>query len=547
MASHPGPQGRGIWRRGLVPCAVAAALAAVTAAGSAVSPAAAAPRPGPGGEWTVYHHDLAGRGVAGPVGKVHTDRRAWTSPALDGDLYGEPLIWSGRVYVATENNTFYALSAVTGKVVWKRHVAPAVPAGRLPCGNISPTVGITGTPVIDPARREIFAVADELRNGKPAHVLVGLDAVTGAPRMSVDVDPSGDVTAALLQRTGLTLAGGRVVFGFGGNFGDCSLYHGRVVSVPEGGGRPAFFTVDARPGQREGAVWMGGGAPAVDRAGHVWVTSGNGSVTSARQPYDHSDAVLELTPAMRLLQFFAPRSWAADNAADQDFSGVPALLPGGQVIAAGKAPTAWLLDGRHLGGIGGQKAALRRVCSSNVDGGNAVSGRVVFLPCLSGIVAIRATASPPALHRVWSTGTGGGPPILAAGLVWTIGFNGVLYGLDPAHGAIRQRATIGRPANHFPTPSVGEGLLLAANARHVVAFPVTGRRVPAADAGPASGGPASGASAGSEGTAGPGARGGGASPPGASGSAAGPVLIAVAAAVLVLGLGGGVYLRRRRA
>jgi polyvinyl alcohol dehydrogenase (cytochrome) len=536
MASHPGPLGRGSWRRGLVPGAVSAAVAAVTAAFAAlipaVGPAAAAARPGPGDDWTVYHHDRSGSGRAGPVTTVHTGRRAWTSPRLDGDLYGEPLVWSGRVYVATENNTVYALSAATGQVVWQRHVAPAVPASRLPCGNISPTVGITGTPVIDPGRREIFAVADELRNGKPAHVLVGLDAVTGAPRMSVGVDPAGDVTAALLQRTGLTLSGGRVVFGFGGNLGDCSVYHGRVVSVPEGGGKPSFFTVDSRPGQSRGAVWMGGGAPAVDRAGHVWVTSGNGSVTSAGQPYDYSDAVLELTPAMRLVQFFAPRSWAADNAADQDFSAVPALLPSGQVVAAGKASIAWLLDGRRLGGIGGQQASLGRVCASNVDGGIAVSGQVVYLPCLTGIVAIRATSSPPALHRVWATETGGGPPILAAGLVWTIGQDGVLYGLDPARGVIRQRATIGRPANHFPTPSVGEGLLLAANARQVVAFPVTGHQVPPAGTSPAgggSGGPADGAS-----------------PPGGSGSAAGPVLITVAAVVVVLALGGGVYLGRRR-
>ena len=277
---------------------------------------------------------------------------------------------------------------------------------------------------------------------------------------------------------------------------------------------------------------MGGGAPAVDRHGNVWVTTGNGSVHSASQPYDNSDSVLELTPDMRLVHFFAPRTWAADNAADLDFSTEPALLPGGQVVAVGKAQIAWLLDGSNPGGIGGQQASLAHVCASNVDGGQAVSGRVVFMPCLTGIVAIRATASPPALHRVWATGTGGGPPILAAGLVWTIGQNGVLYGLDPARGAIRQRATIGRPANHFPTPSVGEGLLLAANARQVVAFPVTGHRVPPAGTSPAaggSGGPADGAS-----------------PPGASGSAAGPVLITVAAVVAVLALGGGLYLGRRR-
>ena len=48
------------------------------------------------------------------------------------------------------------------------------------------------------------------------------------------------------------------------------------------------------------------------------------------------------------------------------------------------------------------------------------------------------------------------------GLVWTIGQDGVLYGLNPSSGAVEARATIGTPANHFPTPSVGADLLLRA-------------------------------------------------------------------------------------
>ena len=72
----------------------------------------------------------------------------------------------GRVFAATENDTVYALSASTGAVIWSRHLATPVPASSLPCGDIGPTVGITGTPVIDPARGEIFVVADELVNGE---------------------------------------------------------------------------------------------------------------------------------------------------------------------------------------------------------------------------------------------------------------------------------------------------------------------------------------------------------------------------------------------
>jgi outer membrane protein assembly factor BamB len=94
----------------------------------------------------------------------------------------------------------------------------------------------------------------------------------------------------------------------------------------------------------------------------------------------------------------------------------------------------------------------------------------VYLPCLAGIIAVQATSSPAALHLLWSSGTGGGPPIVAAGLVWTMGQNGVLYGLDPATGRVRQQVTVGAPANHFPTPSVGDGLLIAACADNVIAF-----------------------------------------------------------------------------
>lgn len=423
--------------------------------------------------WTVYHGDAAGSGVSTSIKSVNTAARAWTSPKLDGQIYGEPLVFAGDVFVATEGNRVYALSSVNGRVVWSRRLAAPVPASALPCGDISPTVGITGTPVIDPARHEIFAVADELVHGRPAHVLVGLNTASGAIRMTRNVDPPGATPAALLQRTGLTLDAGRVVFGMGGNSGDCGPYRGRVVEVAEAGGTPRYFTVDAGAGEREGAIWMGGAAPAIDSRGHIWVGVGNGSVTSASHAYDHSDAVLELSASLHLLQYFAPSTWPHDNASDLDISMVPALLANGQVVGSGKTRIAYLLNGGHLGGIGRQQASLPTGCSADIEGGSAVVGSTVYLPCLSGPVALRVTASPPRLHVRWRAGAGGGPPIVAGDRVWTIGQNGVLDGLDPATGAVRQHAVIGVPANHFPTPSVGSGLLLAPSANRVVAFRTT--------------------------------------------------------------------------
>lgn len=420
--------------------------------------------------WTVYHGDAEGTGLSTALASVTTSTPRWTSPVLDGQLYGEPLVFGSDVYVATEGDTVYALSAHNGAVVWSRHLATPVPSSALPCGDISPSVGITGTPVLDPTRGELFVVADTYRAGVVAHRLFGVNAATGAIELSVDVDPRGSYPPALLQRTGLNLDRGQVIFGFGGNYGDCSTYRGRVVEVPETGGRPRVFTVDDVAGDSQGAVWMGGGAPAVDGRGDVWVSTGNGSVHSAGQRYDDSDAALDLTSRLGLRQYFAPTSWYSDNASDLDMSSVPALLSDGQVVLAGKSQVVYLLDGSHLGAVGPARASLSGVCGNDVDGGAAVRGAIVYLPCVNGPVAIRVGASPPSLRVLWSARVGGGPPIVAAGLVWTIGQNGVLYGLDRATGAVRQSATIGAPANHFPTPSVGDGLLLAPSENRVVAF-----------------------------------------------------------------------------
>jgi hypothetical protein len=263
-----------------------------------------------------------------------------------------------------------------------------------------------------------------------------------------------------------------VVFGFGGNFGDCSSYHGWVTSVPESGGVPKDYAVDAGVGQSKGAVWMGGAAPVVDASGNIWVEAGNGSVTSPGAAYDDSDSVLELTPALALVQYFAPSSWASENGRDQDLSTTPAVLDDGEVVAAGKDRTAYLLDGAHLGGIGGQQSSLTNACAQDIDGGAAIVGTTIYLPCLSGPVAVQVTSSPPGFRVLWRASAGGGPPIVAAGLVWSIGQNGTLYGINATTGAVEEQTRVGTPDNHFPTPAVGGGVLLAAAATNVVAFHV---------------------------------------------------------------------------
>ena len=249
-------------------------------------------------DWTVYHHDVGGSGADMSGVGFTSPTLAWNSPTLDGSVYGAPLEATGRVFVATENDTVYALAANTGAVLWSDHLGTPVPSGDLPCGDISPTVGITSTPVIDTTLGEIFVVTDEMVAGQPMHRLWGLNMYNGGTLLQpIPVDPPGQNPLNVLNRASLTLDNGHVVFGYGGNDGDCATYHGWVVSVPENGGRPAYFEVDATAsGQRMGAVWMGGAAPIVDSSGNIWIATGNGSTTSSSQPYDNSDGVLELSP-----------------------------------------------------------------------------------------------------------------------------------------------------------------------------------------------------------------------------------------------------------
>jgi outer membrane protein assembly factor BamB len=465
----------GHWRKTFISIALASAfvvtaLTQISGLPSGTADAATSPN---GASWTVYHGTAAGSGTSSTVKSINIANRAWTSPLLDGQLYGEPLAFSNEIYVASENDTVYDLSSKTGAIIWARHLARPVPSSALPCGDISPEVGITGTPVIDPSRNEIFVVADEFVNGHPHHRLVGLSTVSGTIELNRDVDPPGADPAALLQRTGLNLDDGRVVFGMGGNYGDCAAYRGRVVSVGESGSTPRFFTVDARAGDSQGAIWMGGAAPVVSSRGDVWVSVGNGSVYSSSQAYDDSDSVLELSPTMRLIQYFAPSTWPQNNSSDLDMSMAPVLLSSGQVLLAGKSRIVYLLNGNHLGGIGHEEASLASACSGDIDGGAVTVGSVVYIPCVNGTVAIRTSSSPASLRVLWTSPNGGGPPLVAGGLVWSIGQNGTLYGLNPATGAVRQHVEVGASANHFPTPSVGDGLLLIPLAYRVSAYSAT--------------------------------------------------------------------------
>src|SRR5262249_20275233 len=154
----------------------------------------------------------AGVAVASPLVPPSS---AWSSPALDGAIYGEPLVFANRVIVATENDSLYALDIGDGHVVWgPTHVGTPVPQSWLPCGDIFP-LGITSTPVIAPSPDTVYAVAEPTTavTNVVAHALVAVDTTTGAVRWQHTVDPAGIASLDRRnhqQRAALALANGRV-------------------------------------------------------------------------------------------------------------------------------------------------------------------------------------------------------------------------------------------------------------------------------------------------------------------------------------------------
>ena len=172
-----------------------------------------------------------------------------------------------------------------------------------------------------------------------------------------------------------------MIFGFGGNDGDCSSYVGAVVAAPENGGTPLYWQVPVSPPSKSGgAVWATGGPAVGPKA-----TSMRRPATPSRRkaepgPYDYSDSVvqLELLAVSRSAASSRPTGWKRAKTTSTCPPPAPELLPGGLLFQAGKDGKGYLID--------------------EVDDGRQTRapGRCSRRPCAAGTAASAATRSPAA-------------------------------------------------------------------------------------------------------------------------------------------------------
>jgi hypothetical protein len=460
-----------------------------------------------------YHADAA------RSGHYHADGLTWTAAAhlqpdsafdgrVSGHIYAQPLFWRppqggpGLVIVATEDDVVAALDAASGQIVWQTRVGAPVPATALPCSNIDP-LGITGTPVIDPARRAVFFDAVVAGAHGPRHEVFGLRLTDGTVLPGWPIDVGVALTARGVyfvpryqnQRTALALLDGHVFVGFGGHAGDCGDYHGMVVGLAT---TPPLVTAAWVSRGRKAGIWSPGGISVAN--GNLYFTTGNSERdASPAAPWDDGIGTFRATPALSHSDdprdFFAPRDYAALDDEDLDLAGtmpLPIDLPNGvrRLLAMGKDGNAYLLNRDNLGGIGGA-LAVRHVANGPIiqapvvyraGGETLVAFRSPGAICPDGrsTTAVVALAiSPAGLRPVWCAPIDGrGIPIVTTAgaaadpIIWVAGAEGDerLHGFRGDTGQAVVASGKLPPLRHFVTPMVADGRLYLAGDGRVFAF-----------------------------------------------------------------------------
>ena len=303
------------------------------------------------------------------------------SYVVNGFAYAQPLLVSGVtingsthnvLYVATETNDVYAFDADnygTGAPLW--HVT-VMQSGEKPdnpgsSSTLQPTIGITSTPVIDTATNTMYVVSKQTpRSGGSFFRLSALDITTGAQTLGGPVTISASVpatngasvngvqtlTTSCIQRASLLEAYGNIYFGFGSCHTGWLLAYSATTLQQTGVFNASPHLDGEGTYASAGGVWMGGGGPASNGDGYVYITTGNG-------PYDGStawsDSVLQLDPnTLKVVSWFTPQYYQFMDCNDGDMASSGLLLiPGSSppmALTGTKGGFMYLVNTNNLGG-----------------------------------------------------------------------------------------------------------------------------------------------------------------------------------------------------
>lgn len=498
-----------------------------------------------------YHYDNLRTGqnlnetILTPANVNSTTFGKLGSFTVDGLVDAQPLYLSAVsmptvgtknvLYVATENDSVYAFDADsvngnTSAYLWKVSLLGTgeTASDNRGCGQVSPEIGVTSTPVIDRSRGThgaIYVVAmSKDANGNYYQRLHALDLTTGAELFG------GPTTVqATYPGTGDNSSGGNVVF-------DPKQYKERPGLLEIGttiytawsshcDDRPYtswVMSYDANtlaqtsvlnlvPNGSEGGIWMAGTAPAADSSGDIYFIVGNGdfdtTLNASGFPTNancgNCYVKLASTAPITLLDYFTPLNTVAESDSDEDFgSGGPLLLPdlvdaSGNTrhlaVGSGKDSVIYVVDRDNMGKFNGGQDNIYQQISGQLGGGvyskpsyfnntvyyGAVGDHLKAFPITSALLA-----ETPSSESASSFAYPGTTPSISAngttnGIVWAVenGSTGVLHAYS-ATNLTNELYNSNQAANNrdqfsdnkFVTPMVANGKVFVGTPNSVVVF-----------------------------------------------------------------------------
>jgi hypothetical protein len=355
---------------------------------------------------------------------------------LDDQVDAQPLVVPGVlitagpyqgthdvVYVATENNTVYAVDVHTGTVLLKPSFGKPVPY-PLGCTNNGPNVGINSTPVIDLSSNTLYVMIYTQDPSGPAYRLHALDLGSLADKVTPEV-----VTASHTlnngttftfnakyqrQRPALLLANGSIYAGFGSfcDFG-ANLSRGWLLGWTAGSLTPfpSNEILDQQATDRDSfflsSIWMSGYGPATDDTGNIVFVTGNSDPGTYDGITNIQESVVKMSPTLTtVLDVFTPNNQVSLDQGDVDFGSGGALMlpdqPGSiphLAVAAGKAGTMFLMNEDNLGGY----SPVKNNVLGSYSVGGCWCGQSYYVDPTDGLG--RVVSSGGTLVEVWSVQT----------------------------------------------------------------------------------------------------------------------------------------------
>ncbi|MGB6668693.1 MAG: hypothetical protein WBE73_10145 [Candidatus Acidiferrum sp.] len=439
------------------------------------------------------------------------------------------------LYVATENDSVYAFDADsvngnTGTFLWKVSLLATgeTASDNRGCGQVTPQIGVTSTPVIDRSRGShgaIYLVAmSKDANGNYHQRLHALDLTTGAElfggptTVQATYPGTGDDSSAgnlvfdpkqYKERPGL-LEIGTTIYTMWSSHCDARPYTSWVMSY-DANTLAQTSVLNLVPNGSEGGIWMAGTAPAADASGNIYFMVGNGdfdtTLNASGFPTNancgNCYVKLTSTAPITLLDYFTPLNTVAESDSDTDFgSGGPLLLPdlvdaSGNTrhlaVGSGKDSVIYVVDRDNMGKFNGGQDNIYQQISGQLGGGvwskpsyfnntvyyGAVGDHLKSFP----IVDAQLAATPATQSSESFAYPGTTPSISANGttnaIVWAVenGSTGVLHAYN-ATNLTNELYNSNQAANNrdqfsdnkYVTPMVANGKVYVGTPNSVVVF-----------------------------------------------------------------------------